>query len=79
MDVDKFDAIVIGVGGHGSSALYHLAKRGQKVFVKPLFALTLLRLENSSWITLWSASPHFTVKIPKNQLWSTVLCQLIVL
>jgi len=27
----QFDVIVIGVGGFGSSALYHLAKRGQKV------------------------------------------------
>lgn len=29
--VQKFDAIVIGVGGFGSSALYHLAERGQRV------------------------------------------------
>lgn len=27
----RFDAIVVGVGGHGSAALYHLAKRGQRV------------------------------------------------
>ena len=25
------DAIVVGVGGMGSAALYHLAKRGKKV------------------------------------------------
>ncbi|KAK9810573.1 hypothetical protein WJX73_001474 [Symbiochloris irregularis] len=31
MSVEQFDAIVVGVGGHGSSAVYHLAKRGQKV------------------------------------------------
>jgi sarcosine oxidase len=29
--VQTFDAIVIGVGGFGSSALYHLADRGQRV------------------------------------------------
>ncbi|MDB5389832.1 MAG: soxA [Planctomycetaceae bacterium] len=29
--VQQFDAIVIGVGGFGSSALYHLAERGQRV------------------------------------------------
>jgi len=28
---NRFDAIVVGVGGHGSAALYHLAKRGQRV------------------------------------------------
>jgi glycine/D-amino acid oxidase-like deaminating enzyme len=26
-----FDALVIGVGGMGSAALYHLARRGQRV------------------------------------------------
>lgn len=29
--IQRFDAIVIGVGGFGSSALYHLAERGQHV------------------------------------------------
>ena len=29
--VDTYDAIVIGLGGMGSAAAYHLAKRGQKV------------------------------------------------
>lgn len=28
---EHFDAIVVGVGAHGSAALYHLAKRGSKV------------------------------------------------
>ncbi len=27
----RYDAIVVGVGGMGSAALYHLAKRGSKV------------------------------------------------
>ncbi len=27
----RFDAIVAGVGGFGSAALYHLARRGQRV------------------------------------------------
>ena len=27
----RFDAIVIGVGGMGSAAVYHLARRGQRV------------------------------------------------
>jgi sarcosine oxidase len=27
----RFDAIVVGVGGMGSAALYHLARRGQRV------------------------------------------------
>ena len=27
----RFDTIVIGVGGMGSAALYHLARRGQRV------------------------------------------------
>jgi sarcosine oxidase len=31
MTVQSFDIIVIGLGAHGSSALYHLAKSGQKV------------------------------------------------
>ncbi len=31
MTVHSFDIIVIGLGAHGSSALYHLAKTGQKV------------------------------------------------
>ena len=29
--VCRYDAIVVGVGGMGSAALYHLAKRGSKV------------------------------------------------
>ena len=29
--VTEYDAIVIGVGGMGSAALYHLAQRRQKV------------------------------------------------
>jgi sarcosine oxidase len=28
---ERFDAIVIGLGGHGSAAAYHLARRGQRV------------------------------------------------
>jgi sarcosine oxidase len=31
MSIETFDIIVIGLGAHGSSALYHLAKTGQKV------------------------------------------------
>ena len=31
MLADRYDAVVVGVGGMGSAALYHLAKRGQKV------------------------------------------------
>ena len=31
MSKETFDVIVIGLGAHGSSALYHLAKTGQKV------------------------------------------------
>jgi sarcosine oxidase len=31
MTVQSFDVIAIGLGAHGSSALYHLAKTGQKV------------------------------------------------
>jgi sarcosine oxidase len=27
----EFDSIVIGVGGMGSAAVYHLARRGQRV------------------------------------------------
>ncbi len=27
----RFDVIVAGIGGHGSAALYHLAKRGKRV------------------------------------------------
>ena len=29
--VCRYDCIVIGLGGHGSATLYHLAKRGVKV------------------------------------------------
>lgn len=29
--INRYDAIVIGVGGMGSAALYQLAKRGSKV------------------------------------------------
>ena len=28
---DRYDAVVVGVGGFGSAALYHLARRGQRV------------------------------------------------
>ena len=28
-----YDAIVIGLGGHGSAAVAHLAKRGAKVYI----------------------------------------------
>src|SRR4029450_10190989 len=28
---DRYDAIVLGVGGMGSAALYHLARRGKRV------------------------------------------------
>lgn len=35
----KFDVIVIGVGGMGSSACYHLAKRGQKVLGLEQFSM----------------------------------------
>ncbi|MCB0157102.1 MAG: FAD-dependent oxidoreductase, partial [Caldilineaceae bacterium] len=28
---NRFDTIVVGVGGMGSAAVYHLAKRGQRV------------------------------------------------
>lgn len=31
----RYDAIVIGVGGMGSAALYQLAKRGVKVWTGP--------------------------------------------
>ncbi|MFQ5744277.1 MAG: FAD-dependent oxidoreductase, partial [Acidobacteriota bacterium] len=31
MKADNFDVIVLGVGGMGSSALYHLARRGLRV------------------------------------------------
>ena len=31
MSKETFDIIVIGLGAHGSSALYHLSKTGQKV------------------------------------------------
>ena len=31
MRAERFDAIVVGVGGMGSAALYHLARRGQRV------------------------------------------------
>ena len=27
----RYDAIVIGIGGMGSAALYHLARRGRRV------------------------------------------------
>ena len=29
--MQTYDAIVVGVGGMGSAAVYHLAKRGQRV------------------------------------------------
>ena len=31
MPAERFDSIVVGVGGMGSAALYHLARRGQRV------------------------------------------------
>src|SRR6188768_2631261 len=31
MRAERFDSIVVGVGGMGSAALYHLARRGQRV------------------------------------------------
>ena len=31
MAAERFDSIVVGVGGMGSAALYHLARRGQRV------------------------------------------------
>ncbi len=31
----RYDAIVVGLGGHGSAALYHLAQRGVKVKPEP--------------------------------------------
>ena len=33
-----YDTIVIGLGGMGSAALYHLAKRGRRVFGVDQFA-----------------------------------------
>ena len=35
----RFDAIVVGVGGMGSAALYHLARRGQRVLGLERFAI----------------------------------------
>ena len=29
--MDRFDVVVVGVGGMGSAALYHLARRGKRV------------------------------------------------
>ena len=37
---DKFDIIVIGVGSMGSSACYHLSKRGYKVLGLEQFCIT---------------------------------------
>ena len=31
MSTERFDVVVVGVGGMGSAALYHLARRGQRV------------------------------------------------
>ena len=36
---EHYDAIVIGLGGMGSAALYHLAKRGQKALGIDQFAI----------------------------------------
>ena len=38
-DPQRYDVIVVGVGGHGSAALYHLARRGLKVAAKGLSVL----------------------------------------
>ena len=35
---ERYDAIVIGLGGHGSAAAYHLARRGQRVLGLEQFA-----------------------------------------
>ena len=37
LSMSHFDAIVVGVGGHGSAALYQLAKKGKKVLWTTLF------------------------------------------
>ena len=39
MRAERFDAIVVGVGGMGSAALHHLARRGQRVLGLERFAV----------------------------------------
>jgi len=39
VDVERFDAIVIGVGAMGSAALYHLARRGLRVLGLDRFSI----------------------------------------
>ena len=39
LDVERFDAIVIGVGAMGSAALYHLARRGVRVLGLEQFSI----------------------------------------
>ncbi len=34
-----FEVIVVGIGGHGSAALYHLAKQGIKVHLLSINAI----------------------------------------
>ncbi|HET9416417.1 MAG TPA: N-methyl-L-tryptophan oxidase [Candidatus Limnocylindria bacterium] len=36
--IERYDAIVIGLGGHGSAAAYHLARRGRRVLGLEQFA-----------------------------------------
>ncbi|SVE07030.1 uncharacterized protein METZ01_LOCUS459884, partial [marine metagenome] len=39
MGMEQYDAIVVGAGGMGSAALYHLARRGVRACAVERFAI----------------------------------------
>ena len=47
----RYDAIVVGLGGHGSASLYHLAKLGLKVWFYELIAMLVLLCMTVSGLT----------------------------
>ncbi len=57
MSPPKYDAIVVGLGGMGSAALYHLASRGLKVKISKL-TKNILQVEQLR------AASMYPLKIP---------------
>ena len=57
MRAERFDSIVVGVGGMGSAALLHLARRGQRVLGLERFAVP--HTLGSSHDIAWVSTPGF--------------------
>jgi sarcosine oxidase len=46
--VERYDVVVVGVGGMGSAALYHLARRGQRVLGLERFDVPTTRVRRTA-------------------------------